>query len=276
MSNVSAVIVLFNPNIVRLKENINSIINQVKEIVLVDNGSKNIELVKKEYENNERIFFINNKENLGVAAALNQGMDFFKKKNYSWVLTLDQDSVSPSNLISELGKYTEILDVGIICPNIIDRNNIRNQEKTNGIEYTNQCITSGSLTNTHIWESVDKFDEKLFIDLVDFEYCNRLGKNAFKIIKVYNVDLLHEIGNITQHKFLFWEVNVMNHSAFRKFYMSRNLLYCARKSRNISYLFTAYIRIAKILLSVLLYESNKLDKIKEIFHGLYKGMIMSL
>lgn len=39
---IGALLVTFNPNIPKLKENLNRIINQVSKVVIVDNGSNNI------------------------------------------------------------------------------------------------------------------------------------------------------------------------------------------------------------------------------------------
>jgi rhamnosyltransferase len=88
MTNVSAGIVLYNPDISRLRENINAILPQVDFIVLVDNASQNIKKVESMYCNFDNIFFIKNKKNLGVATALNQIVKFCETKNVKWVLTL--------------------------------------------------------------------------------------------------------------------------------------------------------------------------------------------
>ena len=45
--DISAGIVIFNPDINRLKENISAVIVQCAHVYLVDNGSNNIDEVKK-------------------------------------------------------------------------------------------------------------------------------------------------------------------------------------------------------------------------------------
>ena len=69
---ISAGIVLFEPDILRLKQNVEAIKTDVEHIFLVDNGSKNINEVKSIFENDSKISFILNEENLGIAKALNQ------------------------------------------------------------------------------------------------------------------------------------------------------------------------------------------------------------
>ena len=111
----------------------------------------------------------------------------------------------------------------------------------------------------------------MFIDLVDFEYCQRSILNGYKIIKVNNVFLLHEIGNITHRKFFLWDVHVKNHSSFRKYYMSRNIVYYAKKYNKSTNLIISYIRIGKLLTITILYEDDKVDKIKAIIKGALDG-----
>lgn len=97
---ILAGIVLYNPDLLRLNENISAIYNQVDKLVVVDNGSNNIELVKKLCMKYSNICLIENNENKGISVALNQIMNTALKFNSEWTLLLDQDSVCPSGIIS--------------------------------------------------------------------------------------------------------------------------------------------------------------------------------
>lgn len=275
MCSIAAGIILCKPDLIRLKENIDSIYNQVELVILIDNNSSNIDLIEIEYCNSEKIIIIKNENNLGIAIALNQAMSICQSQGYTWVLTLDQDSVCPSNLMEEYKKYLELPDVAIISPVVYDRNRIKSFSVDNiyaaSYELIDKCITSAALTNVAIWKSVGCFDEVMFIDYVDFEYCKRVVLNKYKIIKVNTVVLLHEIGHITQRKFFVREINVMNHSAFRKYYMSKNMLYYAKKYRVSGSVMNAYLGIFKLMLITLLYEQNKWEKIRKIIQGMYDG-----
>ena len=274
MNNIAASIVLYNPDLIRLKENIDAIYNKIDKLVLIDNGSNNIKLVEDKYYNYNKITIIKNNNNLGIAKALNQAIEFLESKGYEWVLTLDQDSVTPENIIFEYSKYINDKDIGIISPVIVDRNiknQVFNNENKSTIELIDKCITSASLTNVEVWRKIGGFDEIMFIDLVDFEYCERIIFNGYKIIRVNTVELLHEIGNITQHKFLTKEVNIMNHSAFRKYYMTRNLIYVAYKHKTKSSVSSAYFKIIKLFLATILYENNKCNKISRMVKGVIDG-----
>jgi rhamnosyltransferase len=100
-------IVLYNPNMNRLIENIISIKNQVDCIVCVDNNSNNYKEIKDKFGNDINIILISNFENKGIGYALNQIVRWGIKHDYQWVLTLDQDSICPPDIIE---KYTEYIN----------------------------------------------------------------------------------------------------------------------------------------------------------------------
>ena len=122
--DISAGIVLFHPDINRFKENISAVIVQWAHVYLVDNGSNNIDEVKKllNQYNHSKVSVLCNMENQGISKALNQLASEAQKGGFDWILTLDQDSVAPSNIIEEFEKYTNNLNTGMLCPVICDRN----------------------------------------------------------------------------------------------------------------------------------------------------------
>lgn len=183
----AAGIVSYNPDIKRFKENIDSILSQVDKLIIIENGSKDSEeIIKiiKSYDEN-RIKLVVNSKNMGIAKALNQIMVCAEKANYEWVITLDQDSVCPENLVKEYSKYIEEDNVAIICPQIQDRRRkYLELEETEGVSEIDMCITSASCTNVKIWRAVKGFDSKLFIDLVDNEYCKKIRLYGYKILRL--------------------------------------------------------------------------------------------
>ena len=269
--DISAGIVLFNPDINRLKENISAVIVQCTHIYLVDNGSNNIDEVKEllNQYNQSKISILCNTENQGIAKALNQLTAAAQKGGFEWILTLDQDSVAPSNISEEFEKYTNNLNTGMLCPVICDRNKGVVVEAKDGYKEIDECITSGSLLNIKAWSVIGGFDESMFIDGVDFDICYRLRKNGYKILCIQSVVLLHELGRIEYHHFLFWKVLVKNHSAFRKFYIARNTVYLARKEHiNIV---KAILQNTKLFLIAVCYEDDKWKKSKKILQGTIDG-----
>ncbi len=258
MKKICAGIVTFNPDVELLKNNISSIKDQVCEIIIVDNGSKNINQFAE-----TDIKMIRNTENIGIAAALNQICKLAILLGYDWVLTLDQDSISPINLISKLSEYIEN-NIAIVSPKIVYKNNEVFANDKTGIQEVNWVITSASLTNLKIWEQLGGFDEKLFIDGVDRDYCIRATRQGFKILKCNDISILHELGNLKCIYRLGKTIYVTNHSSFRKYYMARNAIYIDKKLNMCG----ARIYILKMLLKVALYENKKVKKIFAILKGI--------
>lgn len=269
--DISAGIVLFNPDINRLKENISAVIVQCAHVYLVDNGSNNIDEVKKllNQYNHSKVSVLCNMENQGIAKALNQLASEAQKGGFDWILTLDQDSVAPSNIIEEFEKYTNNLNTGMLCPVICDRNKGVVVEAKDNYKEIDECITSGSLLNIKAWRKIGGLDESMFIDGVDFDICYRLRKNGYKILCIQSVVLLHELGRIVYHRFIFWKVLVKNHSAFRKFYIARNTVYLARKEH--TNIIKAILQNVKLFLIVVCYEDDKWKKSKKILQGTIDG-----
>lgn len=269
-------IVLYNPDLLRLNENIRAIMPQVECLILIDNGSNNIQLIKETYAELDRIYLVENNENKGVAVALNQIMKISSERNAEWTLLLDQDSVCPSDIIDKYKRYVDINNLAIICPSIIDRNPGSQVVNENlEFEFIKETITSGTLLNNEIWFKVGDFNEKMFIDYVDLEYCKRIRVNGYLILRINDISLLHEIGHRKVYKFLWKNVSTYEHSAFRKYYITRNTLYYSYKYRDEESLLISYLKIMKRFLIVILYESNKKEKARAMLKGIIDSFKMN-
>ena len=99
------------------------------------------------------------------------------------------------------------------------------------IKKVNTLITSGSIINLSIFRKLDGFDENLFIDLVDTDYCFAALKAGYNIVEMSNIFMEHSIGNIVKKKSLknFKVTNRSLHAPLRIYYMVRNFLYLKKK-----------------------------------------------
>ncbi|MEC0169778.1 glycosyltransferase family 2 protein [Paenibacillus graminis] len=272
-------IILFNPDIQRLKENVNSISSQVDLLYMIDNCSSNVEEIERMFNDVGNIIIVKNAENNGVAKALNQIMALAMNQAVDWVLTLDQDSICPHDLIEKCLRYIKMKNIGIICPEIIDSKvNILLTERNIELDYefVNRCITSAALTNVEICRKVGFFNDELFIDYVDFDYCAKLRINNYKILRMNDVTLNHQLGDSKLKSLFFREFRVTNHTAFRKYYIARNITYYIRKYRKEINVNLEYLRIIKVLIFTMLFESDKKEKIKNLFRGIIHGMKMKI
>ena len=266
---IYAGIVSFNPDISRLEENINAIYSQVDKIIIVDNNSKNVSDINTITDKLKNVFLINNNNNFGIAKALNQIMEIGLRDHVDWVLTLDQDSVVSASLISKYKKYTDLPNVGMITCLIKDRNAKGIVFKKTETEYeeVQGCITSGCLTNVLAWDKCGHFDEKMFIDYVDYDMCMSFIERGYKIIRVNHVGLLHELGHSKDVKFLGKKHIIYNHTSKRKYFIVRNRLYYNKKHAKIINKKVAYKGILRFIILTLIYEPNKFSNFKAMIRG---------
>ena len=86
----------------------------------------------------------------------------------------------------------------MICPGVIDKDIVSNTWKSkNNIQFesVDRCIQSGALVSVAAWKYVNGFDEWMFIDFVDFDFCTRLKINNYNIYRCNNVTIDHQLGN---------------------------------------------------------------------------------
>ncbi|PLS24549.1 glycosyltransferase family 2 protein [Bifidobacterium imperatoris] len=267
---ILAGIVLYNPDIDRLKANIKAVYEQVDSVLLINNASFNMNEVRSLINGYSDIGIINNDSNMGVAHALGQIMDYAMQHGYSWALTLDQDSVCYPGLINAYSQYFELPKVGILTCNIIDRNFMENNGFMEGQQCrdVSQCITSASLVNVDAYRHTDGFDDKLFIDSVDFDICINMRIHGYRIVKINYDGLLHEVGHGRNVKLFMKNYIAYGHSPFRQYYIARNHGYLVKKyPRQFSHV-KELIREIRDELLILLYEKDKLSKLKQRWRGL--------
>ena len=272
---ILAGITLFQPDMERLKENIDSIINQVDAVVCIDNGSENISDIKMLLSEYNQIDLVENGENVGIARALNQMFEHAQKTGHEWVLTLDQDSVCPDNLICEYKKHFDIEKLGMLCPLLDDRNYGQEESQSGEIEEVQRCITSAALSPVKVWEAVGGFFEELFIDFVDHDFCAKLQENGYKIVRVNTTHLLHEIGRAQNHNVggvrLF---TTLNHGSFRKYYMARNWYYYIKAHKQVLDTKQEWIKYYFFFLKTFFFEDNKIEKWKAMVKGNKDAKVM--
>lgn len=281
VDSICCVIVVYNIG-EKLKECFESVYNQVNHVVLVDNGSNEETLkVLDELSKKERVDVIYNNSNKGIAYALNEGAKFAENNNFSWLLTMDNDSKATKNMVSSmLNLFNSIEEnekesIVSLFPIRIDKAIYKNNEifsdlKGKNYKYTKLDMTSGNLVKTEIFKTVGYFNEGLFIDSVDTDFCLRLVENEYKMIVAENSYLMHSLGNITKRKIIIKNITYTNHSALRRYYITRNRKYIWNKYKNIAryeIIRDKYWNFSEII-KIIFFEEDKLNKLKMIKKGI--------
>ena len=213
---------------------------QVDDVVVIDNGSPNfagIEAAARE----AGCRVIGNGANLGVAAALNQAARLAIDEGFDWLATFDQDSLIPPGAIAGLldvhAGHPDRERIAIVAMSHRDRNTGRDYHVRFDIiseaphwRNVRTAITSGSLVRVAILKTVGLFDEALFIDSVDHDFCMRCRSRGLLVIESRDQVLEHAIGEGTVDKVLWREVTSAHHSPTRHYYITRNTLEMCRRN----------------------------------------------
>lgn len=259
---LSGVVVWYNPGIQEVN-NIKSYLYELDKLFIVDNSIENNEQLLETLDNNCNIEYISNRDNLGIAKALNIGCKNAIEQGYNWILTMDQDSEFEENIIEKYKANVEKMikkdsSIAIYAP-------ITQKVIGQKSGYVSRVITSGNILNLNSYKVVGGFDNDLFIDEVDHDFCFKIIKEEYRIYQFSDIFLKHKLGNPKKVKILNKSVTVMNHNYIRKYYIIRNR--CIMKKRYPEYTRDYTKFNINALVIVILVEEDKLRRIKYMLKG---------
>jgi rhamnosyltransferase len=270
---ICGALILYNPESSVVK-NVQSFIGNIAELLVVDNSDVIQPSTIEELQKLPKVTYINNRGNMGIANALNMAASIAYNKKFQWLLTMDQDSSfidgGLSLLINDLQiSFSLYPNVALITPyhNVVDSFEKETDAKA-GLHSITSCMTSGNIIDLEVWKSVGGFEEKLFIDYVDHEYCLRLKKFGKTIIQDDNVALNHKLGDVKTFKFL-GRRTASHHNYIRRYYITRNRLYLLNQyfSYQPRLAFRELYGLFAETVKILMQERDKLKKLKSTFRG---------
>ena len=267
----AATVILYYPDEDVLK-NIKSYIQSVEKLYIIDNSENPVKEIADAIKQLNNTVYLHDGDNMGIAARLNQASDLAIKDGYEWLLTMDQDSFFQEevfiNYLECLAVFDEKENVGMFGISYYEKSTETNVCNALSV---NHLITSGSFLNLKLLPVIGGFDEKLFIDDVDFEYCLRSVSLGFKIIRFTNIFLDHQLGKVYDHRSL--KTNKLTsrtlHTPVRLYYMTRNFLYVQSKYRTAFKEDIIYKRKALLnrFKNNILYNKKRFTVIKYIIKG---------
>lgn len=261
---LAGVVVLYNPNIIEVISNIKSYIDSLEVLYIFNNSESNIDYEEVIKSFSDKIKYYSYKENKGIAFALNYTSQIAYNSGFEWILTMDQDSSFP--IPNGFRDYKNLIS-NSITPNSAFFSPFFSGE----VSEQPQFYTSGAVMNIEAWLKIEKFDENLFIDEVDGDFTYRLKEANYDLIKIKNVELVHELGSKYCRKFLWKKLCSDNHSALRKYYIARNRIYLMKKRPNMRVLYFSD-SLKKFILFILI-EQDRVKKLNMIFKGICHGFI---
>lgn len=263
---LAGVVVLYNPGS-DIVSNIKTYIDNVDKLYLIDNSPQNNRnyFLNDDVYNNKIEYIFNNK-NEGVAVAINKGATLARDAGYQWLLTMDQDS--SFNKIYEMLSYIkndpESKVVGIYSP---FHDTGTRESPSEVVTYVRSVMTSGNILNLEAFFKIGMADERFFIDCIDHDICETFIQNKYFIKRLNFCKLKHALGNEIK---IVNDKEITNHSPFRRYYITRNTFYYVEKHfiKNPVGSMKYFKSFLGNTLSCFLYESQRKEKLNFMLRGL--------
>jgi rhamnosyltransferase len=281
---ICAVVVTHHPRS-HLDESLAVLAPQVSELLIVDNGSsapKLAELSAAAAMAGATVLALG--ANRGIAHALNVGLRAAQLRGCQWLATFDQDSLASPAMLREMlhaaQSYPGAERVAVISPVHVDRRlgislATRTAESEGPLwRVQRTAMTSGNLVDVAKVSAVGGFEEGLFIDYVDHELCLRLRRHGYEVLEARHARLQHSLGEVSAHPLGRQSLRVTNHSAVRRYYMSRNrLILWGRYARTEGSWVRRDMRgFVTELAGIVLFEEQSLAKLRMIARGAWDAI----
>ena len=236
MSETHALVTLYNPSEKEFN-NCRILSQQVDTVILCDNSQESHETV---FQNEKNIIYITKNENLGLGAAFNVAL---KNDTYGWkdddlIIFFDQDSQIGEGYIQALqDEYrkieTLIPNLGCLGPVFYNTSNGRTErprQKKNITDETyevSNTITSSLMMRYGNLKRIDFWNEKVFLDLADWDLCWRMQKAGMVCCMTEKVVLHHSVGNGEKKV---GPIKLRVGQPFREYYQTRDALYLLQEN----------------------------------------------
>jgi rhamnosyltransferase len=282
--DVCGVVVTYHPGD-GLEERVEALSRQVERVVIVDNGSSGERTpVLDRLQRRPSVCLIRNGRNLGVATALNEGLEWAREHGFGWAFLFDQDSALDEGaldaLIAIMGAYDGGKPLAVVGCNYRDVNSGRLRypdESVAGVSWRERktVITSGSLVSVAVFGEIGPFRDAFFIDHVDDEYCLRARRRGFAVISTCRPVMRHRVGAATLHRLLWKRTGTTNHPPFRRYYMTRNHIILIGEYWTVEPRWvydTVYSRLKSFVL-MCLFERQRAAKMRYMLKGFAHGVL---
>lgn len=251
-SKVFAVVVAYLPDTDVLRALLDTLLAQTAGVVVVDNtpvDDRRVEtLCTTLAQDTLRLMRLG--QNLGIACALNVGIDAAMAAGATHVLLSDQDSLPAPDMVAELLRAHDELTragrcVGAVGPTYTDRHTgitfpfqadvpgklFYGHHRPDAAHPTVEAltlITSGTLIAAPVLRELGPMREDFFIDHVDIEWSHRARAAGYALFGVGAAVMFHSMGD---HALRVWYFGWRQESAYsplRVYYRIRNFVALCR------------------------------------------------
>jgi rhamnosyltransferase len=289
-AKTAAIVVGYFPEENVLRNLLHALCMQSDYVFLVDNGGCEA-LAQIELPN---YIYLKQAGNLGLGHALNRGFAAALEKDVAYVATFDQDSAPPPDLIpsllqQHLNLQQRLIKCAAVGPTFFDR---RESEKIYSPFYRQNhfridtlrpvagqtatmevdvLITSGTLINMEVWRNGLQYDENLFIDYTDTEWCFRVRNKGYQLFACPSVEMGHALSDAPPVRI--FGLNFFHYSALRRYYYFRNtILLCKKNYVSVPWKRRLLIGLMLRLVFGVVYENKPMNQLRMMCKGFFSGI----
>lgn len=294
---VFAVVVTYLAQVQALASLLTTLVSQVARVVVVDNSPEDDTTVQSLCEELgfPTIELIRLGGNLGIAKALNVGIEAARSAGATHVLLSDQDSEPACDMVNGLlcaeadlrrhtarigavgSSFTNVNSGKLFPFHVIVKGRPFYGRRSASMEDPHveviTLITSGTLVPMAVFDEVGLMREDFFIDCVDTEWCYRARAHGYLLYGTAWATMVHRMGDATlRFWFLGWiKGNV--HSPLRIYYQIRNLVRLQFNGyRGIRWRIRIIWSFSAIFYCHVFYGSARRTSLRMALRGLYDGL----
>lgn len=247
-ARVHAVVVTYLPDAVLLRDLLVALSTQVERVFVVDNTPQANACVENQLlaVSLPNLHLTRLGENLGIARALNVGVEQALQSGATHVLLSDQDSLPRPDMVAGLLRAEQELTargvrVGAVGPTFTDAHtgitfpfqvDVSGKLFYGRMRTSAECplvealtlITSGTLIPIDAWIDVGAMREDFFIDHVDIEWSHRARAAGYKLYGTAYASMAHRMGDAQLRVWYFGWHRESAYSPLRVYYRMRNFI----------------------------------------------------
>jgi GT2 family glycosyltransferase len=258
-------------------------------VIIVDNGSSDNSAKSFLLEFGRAIELIQNTQNRGFAAAVNQGIERALQKGAAWVFLVNNDTLVAPDIVQELDRTANAAtSYHILSPLILfddETNRIWsagdrqipgtfitvgiqagqiNRDKLPSLMPVDFVTGCGMLIARSVFERIGLFDPAFFMYAEDADYCWRARRAGIQIACATRARMWHKVS-----------VSASRNIATRLYLQTRNQVHFYRRyARGLQVPLMLVFTIARVLALMLLHmRRHELQWIRPLVHGWRDGWL---
>lgn len=225
---VCSLTILYNPNI-HVADAVKSYAGQVEKAFVFDNSPIRNDAIAGQLEAMGNVeYCFGGGENLGLSHPINAFANKAANEGFDWFITFDQDSVAEGEMIAKMLDFvaSDACDdsIALIAP--FPHKSKKPFDRSLPLpetSYVNLAIQSGLMHRLSAMQTIGFYDEHMFIDEIERDYCARAWSAGYSVIRLNDAVLLHQVADTTG------ESEAGKYSARRFYYRTRNMLHMRDK-----------------------------------------------